>query len=242
LSRLEPSRSVAELVPLVEAAKPQCRVRVDSAGRQTVCSKPSALLAELGRAQRRVELQDQIDRANAALVTGSVRPANSDAKAVAKYLAALGLEVAPDRITDLLVLLAVLVLEFGPGACLTLALTLSAAPASRPEAPADTAVGQSGQPGPRPLAVPDSVPDSPVSVRPAGPSTPAVTVPDMDGSDVLAWLRKRGGRTIGVRPMAEALGRPRSTLSDQLRRLAGHGRVSLKPGRRGLVIELATVA
>jgi hypothetical protein len=39
--------------------------------------------------------------------------------------------------------------------------------------------------------------------------------------------------------MAEALGRPRSALSDQLRRLAGHGRVTLTPGRRGLVIEAA---
>jgi hypothetical protein len=131
LSRLDPSRSVAELVPLVDAAKPQCRVRVDSTGQSKICSKPSALLAELGRAQRRVELQDQIDRATAALATGSVRPANSDSKAVAKYLAAIGLEVAPDRITDLLVLLAVLVLEFGPGACLTLALALSAQPAVR---------------------------------------------------------------------------------------------------------------
>jgi hypothetical protein len=182
LSRQEPSRSVAELVPLVEAAKPQCRVRVASTGKQTVCSKPSGLLAELGRAQRRVELQDQIDRANAALVTGSVRPANSDAKAVAKYLAAIGLEVAPDRITDLLVLLAVLVLEFGPGACLTLALTLSAAPAGRTETPTGAATGQSGQPRQQLEAASGSLPatvvairNSPVSVRPAGPSTPAVT-------------------------------------------------------------------
>jgi hypothetical protein len=242
LSRLEPSRSVVELVPLVEAAKPQCRVRVDSTGQTKVCAKPSGLLTELGRAQRRAELQDQIERASAGLVTGSVRPADSDAKALAKYLAAVGLEVTPERITDLLILLAVLVLEFGPGACLALALTLSGAPASRPVPLAGVVAGQSGQSELRPAGF-VTVPAMPVSVRPAGPSTPTVTVPatpdSVDGGDVLAWLHNHGGRAIGVRPMAEALGRPRSTLSDQLRRLAGHGRITLTPGRRGLVIETA---
>jgi DNA-binding transcriptional regulator YiaG len=66
IEKLEPSRSVAELLPLVEAAKPQCRIRVDSTGRQTVCAKPSGLLAELGRAHRRAELQDAVDKASAA--------------------------------------------------------------------------------------------------------------------------------------------------------------------------------
>ena len=37
--------------------------------------------------------------------------------------------------------------------------------------------------------------------------------------------------------MAEALNRPRSTLSDQLHRLAGQGRITLTPGRHGLAIE-----
>ena len=98
LAKIEQARSVAELLPLVEAAKLQCRVRVDGAGRQTVCAKPSGLLAELGRAHRRSELQDKVDKANAALNTGPVRQANSDANALGRYLSAVGLDVGPARL------------------------------------------------------------------------------------------------------------------------------------------------
>jgi hypothetical protein len=220
IGRLEPSRSVAELIPLVETAKPQCRVRVDGNGSQKVCSKPSALLAELGRAQRRVELQDQIDRATAALATGSVRPANSDSKAVAKYLGAIGIDATAERITDLLVLLAVLVLEFGPGACLTLALALSAQPQTRLDAP-DARV----QPAtPR-------VPD--VSRTP----TPPVQV--VQDTDVLAPVRAAGGRLqTTMRALGAQVGRPAATVHGELKRLASVGLISLSSNSRGTLISL----
>jgi hypothetical protein len=238
LSRLEPSRSVAELVPLAEAAKPQCRVRVDGSGSQKVCSKPSALLAELGRAQRRSELQDQIDRASAALATGSVRPANSDSKAVAKYLAAIGIEIGPERITDLLVLLAVLVLEFGPGACLTLALALSGGPVSRPETPSGTVAGQSGHLEPCPVATPDAVPASPVMAHRPARSLSVMTAE----TDIEAFVRSAGGQLEGFRRLAGALNRPRSTVADECHRLAGAGRLVLAKGRRGMVVSLVARA
>jgi hypothetical protein len=112
--RLEPSRSLAELMPLVEAAKPQCRYAGRQQRPQTVCSKPTGLLAELGRAHRRSELQVQIERASAVLSTGqTVRAANSDAKSAGEILGAIGIDVTAERITDLLVVLAVLVLELG---------------------------------------------------------------------------------------------------------------------------------
>jgi hypothetical protein len=78
LARIEPARSVDELLPLIDAAKPACRVRVDSTGRQTVCSKPSGLLAELGRAQERQRLTDAMDKASATLSIAPAKPANSD--------------------------------------------------------------------------------------------------------------------------------------------------------------------
>jgi hypothetical protein len=43
--------------------------------------------------------------------------ANSDANALARYLGAVGLEVTPDRLNDLLALLAVLIIEAGGGLC-----------------------------------------------------------------------------------------------------------------------------
>jgi hypothetical protein len=59
---------------------------------------------------------------------GVQRPANADAKALSLYLGAMGLDVSPARISDLLVLVAVFVLEMGPGLYLTLAMALSAQP------------------------------------------------------------------------------------------------------------------
>jgi hypothetical protein len=218
----------------VEAAKPQCRIRTDSNGQTKVCSKPSALLAELGRAHRRTELQDQIDKASAALATGSVRPANTDSKAVAKFLAAIGLEIAPDRITDLLVLLAVLVMEFEPGMSLTVALTLSGAPASRPGALTGPAAGQSGH---------NVVAEATAHTAPASPVTPdrpARSLPAMPAeTDIEVFVRSVGGRLEGFRRLAGALNRPRSTVADECHRLAGAGRLVLAKGRRGMVVSLA---
>jgi hypothetical protein len=220
------------LVPLVDAAKPQCRVRVDSTGRQTVCSKPSGLLAELGRAQRRSELEAQIDKANAALATGgTVRPANSDAKAVSKYLAAIGLDVSPERVADLLVVLAVLILELGPGACLSLAIAMSA-----PVAPAPR-IAQSTRP---------SGHNGQTTEQPAGQS-PAIEQPvraalAIVASDIEQALRSAGGSLGSIRALAERLGRPKSTIGAECARLAAAGRLALVKEGRATRIELVARA
>ena len=49
LDGLKPSRPVAELTPLLAAAKPVCRIVVTNGSRSTQCGKPPALEAELGR-------------------------------------------------------------------------------------------------------------------------------------------------------------------------------------------------
>src|SRR5262245_40753221 len=48
------------------------------------------------------------------------RVANSDAKALTRYLGALGLEIGPDRLNDLLVLLSVIMVEVGGGLSLAI--------------------------------------------------------------------------------------------------------------------------
>src|SRR6185436_18016177 len=62
LDALKPSRAVGELEALVADAKPICREIQDFKSRRTECSPPTALVAELGRAKRRIELESKIER------------------------------------------------------------------------------------------------------------------------------------------------------------------------------------
>src|SRR4029079_980864 len=89
-----------------------------------------------------------------------------------------------------------------------------------------------GQPGP----------DSPVGVVATLRTVrPAVGVVRAAESEVLAWLSAVGGTTEGVRRLAGVLGRPRSTVSDECRRLAAAGYLTMTRGRRGTVLALVAV-
>ena len=201
---------------------------------RTVCP-PHPLAPELARAKRRAELEAKIERAAAELArTGPAKQANSDAKALSSYLQALGLDTDADRVNKLLVLLAVLMIEAGGGLSLALGMALGGRPPSGDRSHVSSSSDAT-------VTAPDARPTLPRTVR--EPPTVTVRAPDEqpDGA-VVSWLRGHGGRTVGVRRLADALGRPRSTLSDQLRRLASQGHVSLTPGRRGLVIEVAAAA
>ena len=116
LTSIKPARPIAELEALLAAARPQCRIVVTLNRRDTVCSPPPSLVAELGRAKRRAELEIKIERAAGELATtGPAKLANSDAVALSVYLQGLGLNIDADRVNKLLVLLAVLVIECGGG-------------------------------------------------------------------------------------------------------------------------------
>jgi hypothetical protein len=218
IEKLEPSRSVAELLPLVEAAKPQCRIRVDSTGRQTVCAKPSGLLAELGRAHRRAELQGAVDKASAVLSAMPGRQANSDANALGRYLSAIGLEVSDARLNDLLTILAVVMIEAGGGLALALGLALTPTTQRTDEHPAehsrtpDTDTPNTTASGVRP-----------VNVRP---------------STVADWLALQGGKAqTSMRRLAAEIGRSPSAIHDELRKLSAAGVIAISAGPRGTWIE-----
>jgi hypothetical protein len=124
--------------------------------------------------------------------------ANSDAKALARYLQGLGIEVTADRLNDLLVLLAVVMIEGGGGLSLAIGMALSASATGFRATPAARLVRTTGQ-APLPAPVPDApmnasyvAPDAsvPPVVRTVVSSGPVVQL-----SDVAAWLRARGGRT-----------------------------------------------
>ena len=81
LAQLAPSRPLAEVEAMLAVAKPTCRITVLNGKRDTFCTPNASLVAERARAQRRVELQAQMDRASAALSEAPTRVANTDAKA-----------------------------------------------------------------------------------------------------------------------------------------------------------------
>jgi hypothetical protein len=112
-----------------------------------------------------------MDRASAELAKiAPAKVANSDAKALARYLAALGADVTPDRLNDLLVLLAVLTIEAGGGLSLAIGMALSgpvrvasAPPADLPARSDPSATRPADVVGTRPLAG-QRDPDSPTEV------------------------------------------------------------------------------
>ena len=237
LASLKASRPVAELEALVAGARPVCRVTVTAGNRQTICAPPAAMVAELGRAKRKADLQAAIERADEKLAKAPP-VANSDSTALRRYLAAVGLDVGAERLNDLLVLLSVIVLECGGG--LSIAVAMSLAPDRRRVEIVQPVPLDAGR-------EPASIPASPntqaehrtdartlASVRQASVS-PLIAQP----SGVQDWLAGQGGRAvISMRRLASVLGRSPSAVHDELRRLQTSGALTLAPGPRGTAIAL----
>ena len=120
--------------------------------RERLTTKIAGWTADIGQADqrqadRRARLKADMDRASGELAKiQPARVANSDAKALTRYLGALGLDVTPDRLNDLLVLLAVLMIESGGGLALALGLTLSE-PARAASGRGGDLADQPGDPG-----------------------------------------------------------------------------------------------
>jgi hypothetical protein len=245
LARIGSTRPVGELEALLAAAQLNPRTKGcagEGSSSRVTCPK---IEAELARARERDRLQAAVDKASGQLGVSPTKVANSDAKALARFMTAVGFDVGPERLNDLLVLLAVLMVECGGGLSLAIGMALSTPAATRPAMSADAVAGQPDQPTasiPKPTTLPAMLADRPATVadiRPAGGRAQWSDAVHPDSEAVVAWLRAAGGRTVGIRPLADALGWPRTTLTERLQRLAGQGLVRLAPGRRGTVVELA---
>ena len=155
-----------------------------------VCAPPANLTAELARAKRRAELEAaSVQAADQLAATRPAKQANSDAVAMSRYLAALGADIGPDRLNDLLVLLTVLLVECGAGLSLCVAQAAQSQPAVSRE-PSD----ESDQPKATTLT---ARPNPPAEQR--GRAV-AVGRPVHDqSSDVLDWLAQQGGRALTSR-------------------------------------------
>jgi hypothetical protein len=241
LDRLASSRPVAELEALLADARPVCRIVVTSGSRSTVCAPPVSLAAELGRAKRRAELDTALAKAAAGLAAAQpAKTANSDAKALARYLVAVGIGIGPDRLNDLLVLLAVLIVELGAGVSISVGMALgpSGHATSQPAAPVAASASPSNHSG-QPT---DTLPArslAPVAViRPTTLTTGRPVVRPAT-SDVLDWWAGQGGRaTTSRRKLADHLGRRPTAIQDELLKLAATGRIRMACGPRGTVLEI----
>jgi hypothetical protein len=259
LSKLPATRTVAELEALIRNASqrgchagaalngqtrascPKYDVELARAWeRKNLTSKIAELTSDIARAEQRrtdqrAKAQAAMDKASGELANiQPARIANSDAKALTRYLGALGLEVRPDRLNDLLVLLSVLVIEAGGGLSLAVGMALSG-PANEPAmAPASAASMETGHSRTPPANAPDALPD-PASGQ-ARHSRPVVSA---HPSELTAWLRLQGGRAeTSMRRLANTLGRSPSGVHEELRRLVASGMITAASGPRGTVLAL----
>jgi hypothetical protein len=247
-AKLQPSRPLAEIQGVYDATRPRRRIIVVNGKRETEYYRPAEIEAELGRAKRRVELEAKIAEKAAELAKAEpAKVANSDAKALARYLKALGLDIGADRLNDLLVLLAVAMVECGGGLALAVGMALST-PSARPtEARTDRASADSGQEERPPAATLDSPSGqsehfarTPRTVR-SSASVRARTVCSLpeQPSDVVQWLEHQGGRAeTSMRRLASALGRSPSGVHTELCRLVASGVLTMASGPRGTALAL----
>lgn len=226
LGRIKPARPVAELEALVAGARPVCRIEVNLQGRREVCSKPPGLLAELGRAKRRAELEATIAAA-ASSGDAAVGEADPQAAALVAYLAAAGIAADQARVATWLHLLPVLLLEIGS------AFGLLVAVGNSRQLPAETATGQPWKlwqrlrqllsrrrvatvsarlPAPETLATPATV--AHVRQKPPRQRSPG------DRATVVAALQA-AGRPLSNDELAAAMGCHKGEASKRVARLAG---------------------
>jgi hypothetical protein len=242
LATLKPARPVAELEAIV-ARNPEAggRCAFVNGSMRKVCP-PHPLAPEMARAKRRAELEAKIEREAAKLAnTGPAKQSNSDARTLARYLQALGVNTTSEHLNDLLVLLAVLMIEAGGGLSLALGMALSAPPVARAEARMDGRCSASKHPRTPQHTAPNTQAHAPTERPNTVERTPEhprpITVRPASG--VAEWLAQQGGRAeTSRRRLATALGRSPSSVHDELQRLAASGAITMTTGARGTLLAL----
>jgi len=199
---------------------------------RTVCAEQVApLKAELARAARREALERDM-QALGTQAPGVSITADPGAKALAVYLAALGLSVPADMLSEYLVLIAVLALEIGSALSVVLVKSVST-PVRRSMgriAPADD-----HKPGKAGLS---TVPDT---LDKALPSSPRAKPRSATETLITAALSDSGGKLSDatVRGLASKIGARKSTVHNALAGLMAAGIVARDGEDIVLVAEMA---
>lgn len=228
-----------------------------------VCGKVEALEAE-GRAmdrehrERRATLEREMRSASEALANAkAVRPANSDAKALAEFLGVLGVTATPEVIARVLVLLQVLLLECGGGLAFIVGAVLAGGPVERRKI-ANTSVEQPNTEAPKAPAPFTASEPAPFSVQGSeqltaadhatSPETRAFSgvrggehsEPSTARDRLLAFVREQGGSVqSGQRAIAAAVGVSTGRLNALIGELRGEGKLQVRAGSTGTTLAVA---
>lgn len=212
--------------------------------RQKLSTTIADLRAELARSERRQKLKEDAEAAVAKIErVGVAKKSNTDADAVATYLQALGINVQPDTVNRLLVLLAVIMIECGGGLALAVGMALND-PAVRSVSADRVNVQGNRTLSERPNAgVNDHARPSAEKLReiihldrsPALDDRPERSAHDR----VLSVLNEKGGVLFGSQGVLGAsFGWSKSRMNEVLHELEAAGRVKLQTSRQGTAVRL----
>ncbi len=240
MAGMKPTRSVAELEALISAASSTsarrtwhgCQVRVSNGVRDMVCPPPPALLAELGRAKRKAELETVVASAEKAMAgTGHVvKDADPLAAAVAYYLNAAGWKTAAETVSPWLYLLPVLFLELGSALGLVVAGTTAAT-----DKPADGQTEHREAVRTTTQITTERPADQAQTTRERTVHSPVLSTRDR----LLAMVRDaKGPLRTGHRALGEALGVSATRAGQLLRDLVADGLVRVRTSKTGSVVTL----
>jgi len=219
-----------------------CNERLASWRLRKVCDeKVAPARAELANARARETAQAALTAASAALSTSTVtKPANADAGAVRRYLAAIGVDVGTERLADVLNLLTVLAVEV----CGAVALVLGRKSVTGVTGGVNTGGGGES------LDV-----NTPAKAPPGGVQAPAlpalntmVSTADARTAATIERLKRRilgelehGPRSCSQRRLASEFGASVGYVNKALHELAAAGTVNVNTSRAGTTLALACV-
>jgi hypothetical protein len=261
LSAARPAKELqAEIASLLRTPGADDCKEINGKVSARVCPQVDTLRVEVARAEKREALQTSITVASTELAKlPTAKVANTDALALAGYLNAFGMQVTTDTLNRLLVIMAVLVIEFGGGLSLASAMALSSTQTghwtsrgmepnpdrSHTDTPAQPQTPVSAPATPRNRAVPASVlaptdkrkrTSKKENGRCGGPGSGGQRMP----ANVVDLLKSRGGRIEGgQRGLAKLLGVGKSRMNEVLHELAATGAVCLSTSKSGTTVALA---
>jgi len=198
-----------------------------------VCPKVTELRKELARAERRVELEAVLatplpPAAGNSIDGHKVKDADPGAKALATYLALLGIAVAPGILSEWLILVPVLALEIGSAFAGILVVSAGA----RSESP-EKSKRSAPEPSPAMALVPVVHADEISAAETRLPTLERVK------NGILRQLEASGGSTVqSERGLARLIGTSRPTARRALQSLAMAGVIAAEATRSGTILRL----
>ncbi|MGD9805489.1 MAG: hypothetical protein AB7E81_20505 [Hyphomicrobiaceae bacterium] len=241
-----PGELEADIAPLTaRIGDNDCAVWVSRRAVRAACADRAPLLAELARARRKATLEKTMSDARLALDSPvDQRPANEDAKTVARFLSAIGVRIEPDRMSDILIIVAVLSLEAGGALSLSLAQSIDQTPATREPTPshppsrrrfAPRAKEENEQPVEQTLSAGD-IASNVVRLPVRSQARSSARAKLAKATTAILMHAEKGTLSRTQRLMAKQIGVSTGTISMALMDLERTGRVTIETGAHGTAV------